>query len=91
MVRLVALVGLLALAACNQTGARTPGGEMFMSDAAIMAKDEGQCRSFGATPGTQAYFDCRMTLNQNRERAASNQHRYQAQNLRTGAMLRRGY
>jgi hypothetical protein len=91
MVRFIALVGFLALAACNQTGPRTPGGEMFMSDAAIMAKDDGQCRSFGATPGSQAYFECRMLMNQNRQQAANNQQRYQAQNLRTGAMLMRGY
>ncbi len=62
-----------------------------MSDAAIMAKDDGQCRSFGATPGSQAYFECRMLMNQNRQQAAENQQRYQAQNLRTGAMLMRGY
>jgi hypothetical protein len=64
---------------------------MFMSDTSIQAKDDGECRSFGANPGSQAYFECRMTLNQNRQQAANNQQRYQAQNFRTGAMLMRGY
>ena len=28
--------------------------------------DDVKCRSYGATPGTQEYFQCRMTLDQNR-------------------------
>ena len=33
---------------------------------AINAQDDGQCRAYGATPGTQLYYNCRMTLAQNR-------------------------
>lgn len=68
--RYLVLAFALALGACTQTGARTPGGEMFMSDNAILAKDDQQCRSFGAVPGTQTYVACRMNLNQNRTGAA---------------------
>jgi hypothetical protein len=90
MIRFIAFAGLIALTACNQTGARTPGGEMFMSDAEILAKDDTQCRSFGASPGSNAYLQCRMTLNQNRHTAADRQQEYAARNLRTGAMLLNG-
>jgi hypothetical protein len=88
---LLPIVGLALFLAGCQSGPRAPGGETFMSDASISAKDDEECRSFGAAPGSQAYFDCRMALNQNRQQAANNQQRYQAQNFRTGAMLMRGY
>jgi hypothetical protein len=33
---------------------------------AITAADDAKCRSFGAAPGTQAYFQCRMNLDAQR-------------------------
>ena len=32
-------------------------------------EDDAKCRDFGATPGTQAYFDCRMRLDERRAQA----------------------
>ena len=60
--RVVALVALLTLTACNQTGPRQPSGELFLSDAQISVKDDDQCRSYGTTPGTDVYLRCRATL-----------------------------
>lgn len=50
--RLVLAVFLLPMAACGP------------SPAQLEAAHDGKCRGFGAQPGTQAYFDCRMTLDQ---------------------------
>ncbi len=37
------------------------------------AQDDAKCQSYGAKPGTQPYFDCRLTLetNRNQVRTAS--------------------
>jgi hypothetical protein len=36
-------------------------------NAQIAASDDGQCQSYGAAPGSQEYYQCRMTLNQQRQ------------------------
>jgi hypothetical protein len=33
--------------------------------------DDAQCRSYGAQPGTQAYFQCRMAKDQQRQQATA--------------------
>lgn len=35
-------------------------------DEAAAKQDDAKCRDFGATPGTQAYFDCRMKMDSDR-------------------------
>ena len=35
--------------------------------AQVAAADDGDCRSYGADPGTQAYFQCRMTKSEQHE------------------------
>lgn len=32
------------------------------------ARDDAKCQSFGAAPGTRAYYDCRMTMDVERQR-----------------------
>lgn len=54
----------LVLASCN-TGPRGQG-ELFMSDTQIRAKDDAECRSYGAIPGSNAYVACRMNLQNSR-------------------------
>jgi len=50
--------------------------------AARDASDDGTCRSYGATPGTQPYFNCRMTLNsQHGQEDAQKQQASDAANL----------
>lgn len=44
-------LAILPLAACDEQ---------------LDAHDDARCRNFGAPPGTQQYFDCRMNLNNNR-------------------------
>ncbi len=64
MRRALFLLTALLLAACN-TGPRGHG-ELFMSDAQIKAKDDAECRSYGAIPGSNAYVACRMNLQNSR-------------------------
>jgi hypothetical protein len=33
----------------------------------IAASDDAECRSYGAQPGTEAYFQCRMAKDQQRQ------------------------
>lgn len=60
--RTIIILGLLGLASCGIRGT----GERFMSEAEIEAKDDSECRRFGAAPGTTVYVDCRLRLRQNR-------------------------
>lgn len=53
MLRLACLLCCLMLTACA-------------SAQQLAANDDATCQSFGAPPGTQAYFDCRMNLDQRR-------------------------
>jgi hypothetical protein len=39
--------------------------------AAVIAQDDAKCLSFGAPKGSQAYFDCRMTLERDRSQVAA--------------------
>jgi hypothetical protein len=58
------LAPLLLLGGCasrEQIAARQAAAR-----AAINAEDDGKCRSFGALPGSSAYLQCRMTLDQTR-------------------------
>lgn len=52
------IVLALPLAGCVTTAER---------EAALSARDDGQCQAYGAKPGTQAYFSCRMTKDQQRQ------------------------
>lgn len=58
---LVVGVGLL-LGSCAGSPMRTA----MMSPEERAKEDDTKCRDFGATPGTQAYFDCRMRLDERR-------------------------
>jgi outer membrane biogenesis lipoprotein LolB len=63
----VAALGVLFLVGCasqEQIRARQAAAQ-----AAAEAKEDQTCRSYGAQPGTQAYFQCRMTLNQQKATA----------------------
>lgn len=69
MMKLVAVIGVVAaLAGCNS--ASKPGrGELFMSDQEVTAKDDAICRGYGAEPGTPAYIQCRTLQDQRRDQA----------------------
>jgi len=69
MKRVVLLLAVSAiLSACNS--ASRPGrGELFMSDAEVLAKDEAICRGYGAEPGTSEYVQCRAIQDQRRDAA----------------------
>lgn len=65
--RMAVLLVALALGACTGTGPRY-AGESFMSNAAIQAADDQECRSYGVLPGSDGYVRCRMALQQGRAR-----------------------
>lgn len=54
--RVLFLAGLLAVAGCADPAARA-------------AADDQKCRDYGMAPGSDAYANCRMTLDQNRVQA----------------------
>ena len=58
--RVIALVALAGLSACQSL---TPE-EIAAREAAIEAAEDAECRSFGATPGSDAYVDCRLRLSE---------------------------
>src|SRR5260370_33497533 len=58
----VALAAGLMLSSCAQWQAERDAQQA----AAIAANDDGQCRSYGAAPGSQAYIQCRMNLDNQR-------------------------
>jgi hypothetical protein len=41
-------------------------GELQAQAAAVAANDDAQCRSYGATPGSPAYIQCRMNIDNQR-------------------------
>lgn len=40
-------------------------------EAKVSAQEDAKCRSYGVEPGSQEYFQCRMTFNQNRAEMAA--------------------
>jgi hypothetical protein len=56
-----ALLGTLALASCAGSLAE----QAFMPDR-VAARDDATCQSYGASPGSQRYQDCRLQLDANR-------------------------
>ena len=56
---LVLLAGILSGCASEE--------QIKARKAAIAAAEDAKCRSYGAQPGTEVYFQCRMTLNNIRE------------------------
>jgi hypothetical protein len=65
---LIALV-LLPLTSCADFQARM-AEQRAAQQQAINDGDDAQCRSYGATPGSDDYVACRMNLTNNRQRAA---------------------
>lgn len=55
---IMVLAAALALAGCVTDAQR---------EAMIANADDGSCQSYGAAPGTQAYFQCRMMKDQQRQ------------------------
>jgi hypothetical protein len=52
----------IALSGCAEYRARMQA-QRDAQPAAQNVSDDRQCRDYGAQPGTQPYFDCRMSLN----------------------------
>ena len=52
----------LALLGCGVRGT----GEAFMTQQEMEAKDDGICKSLGASPRTTVYVDCRLRLRTDR-------------------------
>ena len=88
----LAIFVLLALPGCasqQEIQARQAAAQAAFND-----QDDSQCRSYGVAPGTQPYFECRMTLAQmrNQNEAAREAHRQAAsqQMIVTGASMMTG-
>ena len=64
--RIIAACALaLMLAGCAQYNQYQQ--EQAQAEAAnVAANDDGQCRSYGAAPGSQAYIQCRMNIDNQR-------------------------
>ena len=64
---------MLLLAIAAALASLTLGGCVTASEytAQVAAADDGDCRSYGAEPGSQAYFQCRMTKSQSHEYVAA--------------------
>jgi hypothetical protein len=62
--------------------------------AAAEAAEDAKCRSYGAQPGTQQYFECRMTINQQKATAEAiaeaNRQATYSQMMTTGGAMMRG-
>jgi hypothetical protein len=54
-IAIIAALGAFALSGC------VTAQEM---EARVAAKDDGDCRSYGAAPGTDGYLQCRMAIRQ---------------------------
>jgi outer membrane biogenesis lipoprotein LolB len=62
---IVACIAALTLAGCAEYEARQQ--ERANAQAAAMnANDDAQCQSYGAAPGSPAYIQCRMNLDNQR-------------------------
>lgn len=61
---IAACILALTLAACATAEERQAQAEA--QAAAINANDDAKCQSFGAAPGSQAYIQCRMNLDNQR-------------------------
>lgn len=75
MKAIIVLAASLMLAGCVTDAQR----EMMIANA-----DDGSCQSYGAAPDTQAYFQCRMMKDQQRQAI-------QAQNAQVAAALMMRY
>jgi outer membrane biogenesis lipoprotein LolB len=58
---LILAVAAIGLTGCAEMQARQQA-EANANAQAQMANDDGQCRSYGTQPGTPAYVQCRMNL-----------------------------
>jgi hypothetical protein len=76
--RVFILGACLLLAGCSNSPGR---GELFMSADEVSAKDDAVCRSYGVTPGSDAYVNCRMQNAQLRDHAAERRSRAVGQAL----------
>lgn len=72
--KLIALVAIVALSGCS-----TPAERAARND----ARDDAECRKYGATYGTAAYANCRVTIASRRsaeeDQAISNAIQYNQQ------------
>ena len=66
---------IFALAGCAMLAACVPPQQQESRAIArqnqVDSQDDSRCRSFGTTPGTDAYTQCRLTLDQRRANAAA--------------------
>jgi hypothetical protein len=75
--RPAAIVLCLFLGAC--ANAQQLAADRAAKQAALDTSDDNTCRSWGAEKGTEAYFNCRMTLNTQRANTAIAQQQISAQ------------
>jgi hypothetical protein len=61
-----------------------------VSDAELAAADDNDCRSYGAHPGSQAYFQCRMVKSDRHDRDRIEKERASEALIATGAALMAG-
>ena len=63
---------MLLLASAATLASLALGGCVTATEyaAQVAVADDGDCRSYGAEPGSQAYLQCRMTKSQSHEYAA---------------------
>ena len=55
--------------------------------AQVAAADDGDCRSYGAEPGSQTYFQCRMTKSQQHEYVAAVQQQQANEQINRGLAI----
>lgn len=71
MGRIAAVFACLLLSGCAEYEARQRAEEQAAFDARERAED-GQCRSYGAEPGTPVYVQCRMNISNQRAQIQAN-------------------
>lgn len=62
-------LGLALIGLCGCASPEAIRAQEASARAAMEAQDDAKCRSFGASPGSQAYFDCRMSIDRQRQDA----------------------
>jgi hypothetical protein len=59
-------------------------GCVTAEEMAAQVADDGDCRSYGAEPGSQAYFQCRMTKSQQHDYVAAIQRQQANEQMNRG-------
>ena len=77
---------ILLLASAAILGSLALGGCVTATKyaAQVAVADDGDCRSYGAEPGSPAYFQCRMTKSQSHEYVAAVQQQRASEQMNRG-------